>query len=91
MLQTIRRLLLSSAVATTIILGGCATGSKDAAPEAIGSAPSSRTNLDNIQIVDCLLPGRVRKLGQAMTYLEPRRLVQTSAIECEVRGGTYRS
>ena len=40
------------------------------------------------QIVPCLLPARVRKLGR-MVYPERRRLVETSARQCELRGGEY--
>ncbi len=40
-------------------------------------------------VVDCLLPGQVRKLGSQMTYLSQRRPVRTSAADCEVRGGEY--
>jgi len=40
-------------------------------------------------VVDCLLPGQVRKLGGQMTYLSPRRAVKTTAVDCEVRGGEY--
>lgn len=39
--------------------------------------------------VDCLLPGQVRKLGSVTTYITPRRPVQTTAIDCEIRGGEY--
>ncbi|MFT4613227.1 MAG: hypothetical protein ACI9NT_000365 [Bacteroidia bacterium] len=39
--------------------------------------------------VVCLLPGRVRKLGGSMTYLERRRPKEMSASECEIRGGEY--
>lgn len=44
---------------------------------------------DQLLIVDCLLPGQVRKLGGKMTYLSPRRPVRTSASDCEIRGGEY--
>lgn len=40
-------------------------------------------------VVDCLLPGQVRRLGTQMTYLTPRRPVRTTAADCEVRGGEY--
>jgi predicted nucleic acid-binding Zn-ribbon protein len=40
-------------------------------------------------VVDCLLPGQVRKLGGQMTYLSPRRPVKTTAVDCEIRGGEY--
>ena len=42
-----------------------------------------------LQIVDCLLPGQVRKLGRGTTYLTPRRPVRTTALDCEIRGGEY--
>ena len=43
---------------------------------------------DDVTVVDCLLPGQVRKLG-TMTYLTPRRPLRTTALECEIRGGEY--
>jgi len=40
-------------------------------------------------VVDCMLPGQVRKLGGQMTYMSPRRPVKTVAVDCEIRGGEY--
>ena len=37
----------------------------------------------------CQLPGRVRKLGGKMTYLERRKPAEVTASECEIRGGEY--
>ena len=39
-------------------------------------------------IVPCLLPARVRKLG-GIVYPERRKLTQTTAKSCELRGGEY--
>jgi hypothetical protein len=44
---------------------------------------------DDYLIVDCLLPGQVRRLGQRTTYLSARRPARLSAIECRIRGGEY--
>ena len=44
---------------------------------------------DKLIIVDCLLPGQVRKLGGRMTYMGPPRPRRLSAAECEIRGGEY--
>ncbi len=44
---------------------------------------------DATLIVDCLLPGVVKKLGSSFTFLSPRRPIKTSALECEIRGGEY--
>jgi len=43
---------------------------------------------DDLHVVDCLLPGEVRRMGRA-TFLSPRRPVRTSALDCRVRGGEY--
>jgi uncharacterized protein len=43
---------------------------------------------EDLEIVDCLLPGQVRQLG-AMTYLSPRRPTHTTASDCRLRGGEY--
>src|SRR5262249_19064167 len=45
--------------------------------------------VDDLFVVDCLLPGRVQKLGQRLTYLTPRQPVKTTAQDCEIRGGEY--
>ena len=41
-----------------------------------------------LHVVDCLLPGQVRQLGQR-TFLTARRPIKTTAAECEIRGGEY--
>jgi Caspase domain/Sel1 repeat len=40
-------------------------------------------------VVDCLLPGAVRRLGAGVTYLAARKPVLLKTSECEVRGGEY--
>jgi hypothetical protein len=45
--------------------------------------------LDSNKPVLCLLPGRVRKVGGIMTYLERRKPAEITASECEIRGGEY--
>ena len=47
--------------------------------------------VDELFVVDCLLPGRVRQLGSQLTYMEPARPAKVSAVECEIRGGEYTS
>lgn len=46
-------------------------------------------SIDGNKPVLCLLPGRVRKVGGIMTYLERRKPRQLTASECEIRGGEY--
>ncbi|HVL00445.1 MAG TPA: hypothetical protein VM553_11570, partial [Dongiaceae bacterium] len=51
-------------------------------------APASK-NADDLMIIDCLLPGQVKKLGANATYLSARRPIKTTATDCEIRGGEY--
>ena len=46
-------------------------------------------NMEDAIVVDCQLPGKLRKLGGTRTYLTPGRLVRTPAIICRTRGGEY--
>jgi hypothetical protein len=63
-----------------------------------GSAPSvgiadaqavHPAKMDELLIVDCLLPGQVRRLGSKLTMLTARRAMKTSQRDCEIRGGEY--
>jgi hypothetical protein len=53
------------------------------------TAGPSAEALAQSMIVDCLLPGAVRKLGSQATFLTPRRVLRLAVKECEVRGGEY--
>ena len=68
------------------ILVSCAANQDDRSAQ----SPSVNTEeiIAGLQIVDCLLPGQMRKLGN-MTYLSPRRPIKTTAADCNIRGGEY--
>jgi len=79
-----RRLVLAMSVALVSFGAGL--------PVQTGVAQSSGAiaqDPSRLLVVDCLLPGQVRKLGGQMTYLSPRRPVKTTAVDCEIRGGEY--
>lgn len=60
------------------------------APPAGGGAPGIPTpRADDLLIVDCLLPGEIRKLGRKVVFATPRRPTKTTAVDCEIRGGEY--
>jgi hypothetical protein len=46
-------------------------------------------NPEDLLIVDCLLPGQVRKLGRSATFMSARRPIRTTQADCEIRGGEY--
>jgi hypothetical protein len=80
-------LIVTALLSGLLALSGCQTQeTKQVSDDA--AAPVSG-NPDKFLIVDCLLPGQVRKLGANLTYLSPRRPVKTTASECEIRGGEY--
>lgn len=73
---------------STVLLASCAhEASKEEMAKATEGFVIEDTN--KLFVVDCLLPGQVRKLGSQMTYLSQRRPVRTTAADCEVRGGEY--
>ncbi|MDH5258831.1 MAG: caspase family protein [Gammaproteobacteria bacterium] len=82
---------LSTTVLLSAFMLGCAsTGDTDADKIAINAdANLTRDNVDNVFVVDCLLPGQVRSLGRQANYLTARRPIKTSALDCEIRGGEY--
>lgn len=65
---------------------GCSTVN-DMGQSMPGPSTSQLRSVDELLVVDCLLPGQIRKLGRSMVYLTPRRPVKTSAQDCEIRGG----
>jgi len=75
------RAALVVALAFTFLVGPHAEGKrkKKAEPQSV----------EDLQIVDCLLPGQVRQLGRRSSYVTARRPIRTSAIDCRIRGGEY--
>lgn len=74
---------------TVSALLGCASadpvsgssGPRLAAPAATGSQ----------EMVDCLLPGQIRRLDETVTYPTERRPVRTTKADCTARGGVAQS
>ncbi len=81
-----KRTRLANALAAVFFFA-TACGSPTGQP--VFDVPPERA--DDLLVVDCLLPGRVRQLGSQLTYMEPPRPAKVSAVECEIRGGEYTS
>jgi len=67
------------------LLGGVAWGAGSSSAD---SAMAGYQDVAELHVVDCLLPGQVRRLGNR-TYLTPRRPTKTTAADCRIRGGEY--
>ena len=46
-------------------------------------------DVDKLLIVDCMLPGKIMRLGGGARYMSARRPVKTTGADCEIRGGEY--
>ncbi|MBA53790.1 MAG: hypothetical protein CMK89_04985 [Pseudomonadales bacterium] len=69
----------------SVILAACASS-----PSQVPTGAATETkNADDLLIIDCLLPGQVKKLGSQTTFLTARRPIKTTATDCEIRGGEY--
>lgn len=52
------------------------------------AATQGMVKRSDLEIVDCLLPGQVRQLGNT-SFLTQRRPIRTTVSECSIRGGEY--
>ena len=68
--------------------GGLA-GAKSSSRPAPPADTDSVRHPEDLFIVDCLLPSRVRNLGRTAKFAAPRQVVRTSAHECGLRGGEF--
>lgn len=79
-----------TALAFGLILAACQTAPvQDDELSQIAGAKEALERPDPTFIVDCLLPGKIKKMGTSFTYLTPRRPVKISSQDCEIRGGEY--
>lgn len=80
------RLSVAGLAMLLVALPGCATqGARPTDPTADGDGRDA----DSLLVVDCLLPGQLRRLGQIMAFVTPQRPIRTTASICEIRGGEY--
>ena len=78
------RVLVAMLVALPVFVAGVLT----APPPVYAAAPR---NAEDLLIVDCLLPGQIRKLGRQATFMSARRPIRTAQADCEIRGGEFTS
>ncbi|QVL49160.1 MAG: sel1 repeat family protein [Thiocapsa sp.] len=88
------------AAGITLLLGGCATTGPGTDPSAMYGQVSGTTDapgatgyviarLEDLTVVDCLLPGRLRKMGTTITWVGRPRPVKKTISDCEILGGQY--
>lgn len=80
-LKLVKVLVCCAAAAASVAGVGVQAQESDSALEGFAA-------VQELQVVDCLLPGQVRVVG-GRTYLTPRRPTRTTAADCGARGGEY--
>lgn len=78
----LKRMVIALGSALLVVVGA-------AMPVPELQAKAGPKNPEDLLIVDCLLPGQVRKLGAAATFMSARRPIRTTQADCEIRGGEY--
>ena len=74
--------------AVTLISGALVLLSAYSAP-VLRAADDPSNDVDKLMIVDCMLPGKIMKLGGGARYMSARRPIKTTGANCEIRGGEY--
>ncbi len=86
--------MLSRVALLTLLTGlvSCASssGTQQSSAAQLTSKLSSggSASLEDLHVVDCLVPGQIRQLG-SRTYMTPRLPLLTTAADCRLRGGEY--
>jgi TPR repeat protein len=75
-------------VAAALIICIATAGAPAALSAKENKATEGMVTRQDLEIVDCLLPGVVRSIGKT-TYLTQRRPTRTTAADCHIRGGEY--
>lgn len=89
--RTFYRATLGLAIASSMMLGLSSCSNNSAPDKTAGKATTNNTReqrIEELNVVDCLLPGQMRMLG-TRSYLTPRRPATLTAAECKIRGGEY--
>ena len=59
------------------------------APTPAAAGATEVRHPEDLFVVDCLLPAKVRSLGRMTKFAAPRRVARLSAHECSLRGGEF--
>ena len=73
----------------SMLLASCVTSTGDGRQQADLDRVRQMADAEKFFIVDCLLPGQIRRMGRMMTFLTAKIPIKTTALNCELRGGEY--
>jgi TPR repeat protein/uncharacterized caspase-like protein len=75
-------------VFSVAMLYACQPNSSTMPAHVFEASDQSHIGVSDHMIVDCLLPGQIRRIG-TVVYQSPRRPMRLPARECNIRGGEY--
>lgn len=78
--------ITSLSVSVLVLFVGCNATNQNSR-ETVSN--KSAISIEKLVLVDCLLPGQVRKLGTQNTFVTPRQPARLHASDCSLRGGEY--
>jgi hypothetical protein len=85
-----------ASLALGLVLGGCASTSEQSvygqaagAKDDAGTVERLVAQAEDLTVVDCLLPGKMRRMGTTVTWVTRPRPVKKTATDCEILGGQY--
>jgi hypothetical protein len=74
---------------SVLVLAAALAAGVVGAPGGAAAKQAEVRHPEDLFVVDCLLPGRVRSLGRHTKFAAPRKVVRASAHECGLRGGEF--
>jgi TPR repeat protein len=84
---TISRALVVPLTAVLLVTAACTTAPQG---ELAGIEPvAPGRGIDDLILVDCLLPSQIRQLGTRAVFAAPRRSIKTTKTDCGIRGGEF--
>lgn len=86
--DTLRRVFVVFLSVSLLVAGVPISAGADK-PQAGAVRVAALQDTNRLLIVDCLLPGKIKRLGAKLIYVGARRAVKASADECSMRGGEY--
>lgn len=96
MTGSVRSIQALAVAAATLLLGACASpGGESVYQQAAGARDDPKTierlvgQAEDLTVVDCLLPGKMRRMGHTITWVTRPRPVKQTATDCEILGGQY--
>ena len=79
----------ATVLAITVTAAACVSTPETGGGNLAAVTAGEVRKIEDLVLVDCLLPGQIRQLGTQMTYLSPRRRVKTTKSDCGIRGGEF--